>query len=236
MIVHSFESLATLDGAGIRYGIFLAGCPLRCAYCHNPDTQSAIGDEYTPEQLLKKIRRYKPYFSLGGGVTFSGGEPLLQAKELSALCSALKAESIGYVIDTSGNVPLSEDARAVLRGSDLILLDIKFPSEEDYKKYTGGTLGKAVELLSFAKSEGLRVRIRTVVIPNINDTESKMDEYLSVVTPYKSAIEDYELLGFHTMGFHKYEALRIENPMLGTPPMDRSRLSELNKYVREKLF
>ena len=236
MIVHSFESLATLDGGGLRYGIFLSGCPLRCSYCHNPDTQFGGGDEYTPEQLLKKIRRYKPYFRSGGGVTFSGGEPLLQAGELSSLCALLRHDGIGYAIDTSGNIPLTPEVKTVLRGSELILLDIKFPSEEEYKAQTGGTLTSALALLSFAMDEGLRVRIRTVVIPGNNDTEATMDKYASLVTPYISAIEDYELLGFHTMGFHKYEALGIKNPMLGTPPMDKPRLYELNAYIRNRLL
>ena len=236
MIVHSFESLATLDGGGLRYGIFLSGCPLRCNYCHNPDTQSSGGDEYTPEELFKKIRRYKPYFRSGGGVTFSGGEPLLQAGELSLLCALLCHDGIGYAIDTSGNVPLTEDVKNVLRGADLILLDIKFPSEKEYEGYTGGSLAKALALLHFALCEHISVRIRTVIIPNINDTEQALDKYSALVFPYLECIEDYELLGFHTMGFHKYEALGIQNPMLGTPPMDKVRLGQLNDYLREKLF
>lgn len=236
MHIHSFESLATLDGDGLRYGIFLSGCPLKCEYCHNPDTQGApCGEEYTAEELLKKILRYKTYFRSGGGVTFSGGEPLLQANELLPLCTLLSENSVGYAIDTSGNVPLTDNVKAILRGADLILLDIKFPTEAEYKSRTGGSLKMAIDVLKFAFCEGIRVRIRTVIIPGINDTECDIDKYIASVLPYKSVITKYELLPFHTLGFHKYDSLRIKNPMKRFPPMDKSRTEELQHYLNARL-
>lgn len=119
--IHSFESLATLDGEGIRYGVFFTGCPLRCAYCHNPDTWFKSGREYSAEELYSKIKRYKPYFKNGGGVTFSGGEPLLNASFINKVSPLLKQEGINYCLDTSGSVPLTD---AVKRCIDLSLIHI----------------------------------------------------------------------------------------------------------------
>jgi len=235
MKIHSFESLAALDGEGLRYGVFLSGCPLRCSFCHNPDTWAFVGTEYTPEALFKKICRYKPYFGTRGGVTFSGGEPLLQAAELSKLCALLKSASIGYAIDTSGNVPLSAEVCEVLRGADLILLDVKFHAEDEYKRQTGGSLISTLETLFFAASKKIKVRIRTVIIPGVNDSTAALDKYLALISPHKHAIAKYELLGFHTMGFFKYRELGIKNPLEATPPMDASRLSELQRYVDSKM-
>ena len=107
--IHSFESLAALDGVGIRYDIFFTGCPLRCAYCHNPDTWFKSDNNYTAEQIYKKIIRYKPYFKKGGGVTFSGGEPLLNAKFINEVYPMIAAEGIGYCLDTSGSVALTDE-------------------------------------------------------------------------------------------------------------------------------
>ena len=119
--IHSFESMAALDGDGIRYAVFFTGCPLRCAYCHNPDTWYKSGNEWSAEKLVNKIKRYKPYFKKGGGVTFSGGEPLLNAKFINESAVLLKAEGINYAIDTSGSVPLTEDVKTALDGADLVL-------------------------------------------------------------------------------------------------------------------
>lgn len=131
--IHSIESMAALDGEGIRYGVFFTGCPLRCVYCHNPDTWFGTGTEYTAEALAKKIKRYKPYFKNGGGVTFSGGEPLLNAEFINEISPLLKAEDIGYCLDTSGSVPLTDTVKACIDNADMVILDIKFYNEADYK-------------------------------------------------------------------------------------------------------
>ena len=116
-IIHSFESLAAVDGDGLRYGVFLAGCPLRCVYCHNPDTwEMGAGNAMEADALVRKILRYRPYFGENGGVTFSGGEPLLQAEFLCAVAEHLKKEGIGYVLDTSGEVLLTDAVKTLLLG------------------------------------------------------------------------------------------------------------------------
>ena len=223
--IHSFESLATRDGEGIRFGIFLGGCPLRCVYCHNPDTWDMKATKgYSPEELYTKIKRYTPYFrASGGGVTFSGGEPLLQAKALLPLCHKLTEGGISYTVDTSGALPLNEERREMLSMADHIILDLKFPSEEEYEKYTGASLAVVLDTLDFVTSQNKKIWVRTVVVPTINDSEEAMQRYLNVLLPYRDKIEKYELLPFHTMGFFKYENLGIRNPLshLNALPMER---------------
>lgn len=237
IFVHSFESLATRDGEGIRFGIFLGGCPLHCAYCHNPDTwDMGATREYTPEALYQKIKRYTPYFrASGGGVTFSGGEPLLQAKALLPLVSLLSENNISYTLDTSGALPLNEASRALISGADHIILDLKFPTEEEYKRYTGGSLDAVLDTLACAVSCGKKIWIRTVVVPTINDTTESMDRYLSVLAPYRASIERYELLPFHTMGFFKYEKLGIENSLSHLSALSPEQRDELQSYINRHL-
>ncbi len=233
-IIHSFESLAAVDGEGLRYAVFLAGCPLRCAYCHNPDTWKKQGREMDGEALVRKLARYKPYFGEDGGVTFSGGEPLLQAEFLRDMMSSLAREEIGYVIDTSGGVPLTDAVREVLGGAQSVLLDLKFPDEEAYRRYTGHGIGETMEMLAYLDSIGKKTRIRTVVVPGLNDSEEILRKYAELVKPF-SCVDRYELLGFHTMGFFKYEKLGLENPMKDIPPMDRDRLDRLQTFVNETM-
>lgn len=230
--IHSFESLAAVDGEGLRYDIFFTGCPLRCAYCHNPDTWHKSDIDMSAEEVFKKVRRYKPYFKNGGGVTFSGGEPLLNAKFINEITPMLKSENIGYCIDTSGSVDLTDDVKLAIDNADMIILDIKFYNKDDYKKYTGGDFDKFMKIGKNCTEKNKRLWLRTVVIPGINDTEADMDKYIELVRDFK--YEKYELLAFHTMGFFKYENLKIDNPLKDTKALDKSRLLELQKYLESK--
>lgn len=233
--VHSYESLAGVDGDGLRYAIFLSGCPLRCTCCHNPDTwETNKGQEISPEDFVKKVTRYKPYFKNGGGVTFSGGEPLLQAEFISECAPLLEAADISYVIDTSGAVSLTDNVKYALLGAESVLLDIKFPNDEEYFRYTGMDFSKTKAVLNFLEENKKRIVIRTVIIPGINDSEEKISEYAKLIAPYKS-VEKYELLPFHTLGFFKYEALGIENKLKNTEAMSKSRCDELQKYLNKLL-
>ena len=234
MRIHSFESLATLDGDGVRYAIYLNGCPLRCVYCHNPDTWGVSGDDYTAEDLFNKIKRYKPYFGQNGGVTFSGGEPLLSAPFINEVAPLLKDAGINYALDTSGQVDMTEDVKKVIIGSELVILDLKFWDNESYFKYTGKTMMKTLTTLYFLNAIEKRTWIRTVIVPGINDSKEVLDKYIEILKLYPF-IEKYELLGFHTMGFFKYEKLGIDNPLKNVPPMDQAKLKELQDYVNEKL-
>ena len=229
--IHSFESMAALDGDGIRYAVFFTGCPLRCAYCHNPDTWHKSGNEWTAERLVDKIKRYKPYFKNGGGVTFSGGEPLLNAPFIIETAKLLKKEGIGYAVDTSGSVELTDDIKAVLDGADLVILDLKFYNEESYKKYTKGKFENFVAVGKYCTDNNIRLWLRTVVVPNINDNEESIEKYAQFAKQFK--FEKYELLAFHTMGFFKYENLKIDNPLINTPALDKDRLKELQEYLNK---
>lgn len=231
--IHSFESMAALDGDGIRYAVFFTGCPLRCAYCHNPDTWYKSGNEWSAADLVKKIKRYKPYFKNGGGVTFSGGEPLLNAEFIIETGKLLKEEGINYAVDTSGSVPLTDDVKAVLDGADLVILDMKFYDEESYKKYTNGSFDNFVAVGKYCSEKGIRLWLRTVVIPNINDNEESIKRYAEFSKQFK--FEKYELLAFHTMGFFKYENLKIENPLKNTPALKKDKLENLQEYLNTLL-
>lgn len=232
-IVHSIESLAARDGTGLRCAVFLAGCPLRCVFCHNPDTWQKIGTEYSPDELLRKIARFKHYFGENGGVTFSGGEPLLQASFLAKMVPLLQKEGISYIIDTSGAASLSEDVRFVLKHAQAVLFDLKFWDDKSYLQNTGSDMEKPKKILSFLNSEKIDTVIRTVVIPGINDSEEILSRYLSHLEGL-SCVMDYELLGFHTMGFFKYEKLGIHNPLASTKALDPERLKELQTFLSEK--
>lgn len=232
MLVHSFESMGARDGEGIRFVVFLAGCPLRCVYCHNPDTQEPSGKEYTPEEIAKKALRYKPYFKSGGGVTFSGGEPLLQSDEIVKTASLLKKEGISYALDTSLALPLTDSVKEALIGADMVLADLKFPTNDEMIKYTGRGLSHTLDALHFLSEKGKRFIIRTVVVPDINDNENKLSEYLTLAEQFSP--EYYELLPFHTMGFFKYEEKGTPNPLANTPPMDKKKLDELKSFLGKK--
>lgn len=231
--IHSFESMAALDGDGIRYAVFFTGCPLRCAYCHNPDTWHKSGNDWTTDALVKKIRRYKPYFKNGGGVTFSGGEPLLNADFIVEAGQLLREENINYAIDTSGSVPLTDSVKKALDGADLVILDLKFYNSDDYAKYTKGKFENFIAIGKYCSKNGIRLWLRTVVVPNINDTEEHIIKYAEFSKQFK--LQKYELLAFHTMGFFKYDNLKIENPLKGTPALDKERLSQLQKILDDNI-
>ncbi len=232
--IHSFESMAAVDGEGVRYAVFLSGCPMRCVFCHNPDTWNMSKVSILPEELSQKISKYKPYFKNNGGVTFTGGEPLLQAEFIKETTVFLKKEGINYAVDTSGAAELTDTVKFVLKNAQTVLLDLKFPDNEGYLKYTGQTMEKTLNILDFLESIGKPTRIRTVIIPNINDTEEEIQKYIMHIKD-KKCVYKYELLAFHTMGFFKYDELKIENPLKDTEPLDMNVRDRLQKFVNSKL-
>lgn len=233
--VHSFESLAAVDGEGLRCAVFLAGCPLRCVYCHNPDTWFAKAGILTEAKTLAdKISRYKPYFSQKGGVTFSGGEPLCQAEFINETYAYLKEEGISYAIDTSGSVELGTQVKTALSNAEFVILDLKFWDDESYMRYTKHSIQNTLTTLEYLESIGKRTWIRTVIIPGINNTKEHIDRYL-VHIKNKSFIERYELLAFHTMGFFKYDNLGVENPLAKTEALSAEERIYLQNYVNTVL-
>lgn len=232
-ILHSIESLAAVDGTGLRCCFFLSGCPLRCVYCHNPDTWEMKGRGITPEALVKKARRYRPYFGENGGITFSGGEPLLQASFIREVVPLLQKENIPYILDTSGQIGLSDDVCYVLENCQSVLLDLKFWDDASYHKYAGCGIEHTIKTLDFLEKIGKPTLIRTVIVPGINDTTDHVDRYYDLISSY-TCVTDYELLAFHTMGFFKYDKLGLENPLKGTEALSQDKLSELKEYLSKK--
>jgi pyruvate formate lyase activating enzyme len=161
-------------------------------------------------------------------VTFSGGEPLLHASEINELAAMLNADGIGYALDTSGCVDLSDDVKTALQNADMVICDVKFWDDESYLKYTGRDMSRTLKILEYCNEWGKRILARTVIVPTINDTPEHIAKYCEIIGRFKSVFK-YELLGFHTMGFFKYENLGIANPLEGYEQMDVDALAKLQK-------
>ncbi|OJU08221.1 MAG: pyruvate formate-lyase 1-activating enzyme [Clostridiales bacterium 43-6] len=203
--IHSVESFGALDGPGIRFVVFFQGCPLRCLYCHNPDTwDSADGTEYTVNELVEKIKKYGSFLAKGG-VTLSGGEPLLQYEFVYALLKELKRQGIHTAIDTSGAVPLAKCGPAV-QTADMIILDIKAISEELCRRVTGADNRHALRLLDFCEEIGKPVWIRHVLVPDLTMDYRELEQMADYLKGYR-CISRIELLPFHKMGEYKWEAM-----------------------------
>lgn len=216
--VHSFESFGTVDGPGIRFVMFLQGCSLKCKYCHNRDTWNHCGGtEYSLEEILTKIEKYKNYFKpSGGGVTISGGEPLLQVKFLLELLPILKRDDIHVAIDTSGSFDLTEDIKKVINLADLFLLDIKCINDEICKDLTGVSNKKELAFAEYLNSIHKPMWIRQVLVPGITDHEEdllKLKEFIASL----SNVEKVEILPYHDMGRFKWEQLGLKYELDGVP-------------------
>lgn len=206
--VSSIQSLAALDGPGVRFAVFLAGCNLRCGYCHNPETQTQDGaKEYTAEALFKMAERYREYFGKDGGITLSGGEPLLQARFAREVFTLAKNAGINTCLDTSGTV-INEEVEALLSKTDRVLLDIKFTSEEQYKEYTGGSLDAVLRFLDLLFEKGIKTTVRQVIIPTLNDSKESLLRLKSLTRGY-TTIDSFEFLPFKKMCKTKYDNLGI---------------------------
>lgn len=224
--VHSLQSLGTVDGPGLRYVVFLQGCPLRCAYCHNPDTWDPAGGAVMgTEELVEKILRCRPYFGTEGGVTVSGGEPLLQAEFVTQLFARLKREGVHTALDTSGAGDLGK-APALLEVTDLVLLDLKFPTEEGYRQHCRGSLGQTEAFAALVAEKQVPLWVRHVVAPGLNDTLEDMAAVKSWAQR-QPTLEKIEWLPFHNLCLEKYQQLGVPFPLADTPPMDREKLDRL---------
>ena len=224
--VHSLQSLGTVDGPGLRYVVFLQGCPLRCVYCHNPDTwDPAGGAVMDTEELVEKILRCRPYFGAEGGVTVSGGEPLLQAEFVTQLFARLKREGVHTALDTSGAGDLGK-APALLEVTDLVLLDLKFPTEEGYRQHCRGSLGQTEAFAALVAEKQVPLWVRHVVAPGLNDTLEDMAAVKSWAQR-QPTLEKIEWLPFHNLCLEKYQQLGVPFPLADTPPMDREKLDRL---------
>ena len=231
--VHSIQSLGTVDGPGVRSVVFLSGCPLRCIYCHNPDTWECRESQLTDtDELAEKLLRFYSFIK-NGGVTFSGGEPLLQAEFVTEVTQRLKEKGLHVAIDTCGT-PLTPAAEQLIEIADLFLLDIKMTTEEDYKRYTGGSLSATMAFLDLLEKKKKDVWIRHVVVPGINDTEEDIKRLASLIKGY-TCIKKVELLPYKNLCLEKYRALNILFALAETPPMRAEELEGLER-VFERSF
>lgn len=224
--VNSIETFGLVDGPGIRTVVFLNGCKLRCKYCHNPEMWSMKEGNTPPEELVKKLLRYKPYFKRNnGGVTFSGGEPLLQSKFLIEVCKLLKEEDVHIVLDTSGVG--NGDYFEVLSYVDLVLFDIKQITEDGYLDITGLAMDESLKFIEVLNQLKKPVWIRQVIVPGIMDQENYLVGLVKFLSKFHE-VERVDFLPYHKMGEEKYKALNLEYTYSNIP--------EMNKEECEKLY
>ncbi len=228
--LHSIETFGAVDGPGIRTVFFMQGCPARCLYCHNPDSwDPAGGRDIDIDEVVHWAVRGMPYYGDKGGVTFSGGEPLLQGQFITEAMKALKKEGIGSAIDASGTY-VDEHTEEAIRNCDLVLLDIKHTDPERFKIITGREQETLLKLIDIINSFDRHVWIRNVVVPDINDTEEDIEALNGFIKKIRN-IDKVELLGYHTMAVQKYGKLGITYRLKGVPPMDADRLAQLKKLI-----
>lgn len=230
--VSKIETFGLVDGPGIRTVVFLSGCKLRCKYCHNPEMWQQQTPNYTPEELADKIIKNKPYFeSSNGGVTFSGGEPLLQSEFLIEVCKLLKKEKIHIALDTSGVG--NGNYEEILSYIDLVLLDIKHTNKEGYKDITGSNIDESYKFIEVLNKSNKPVWIRQVIIPEIMDNEKYLQELKTQIEKINN-IQKIEFLPYHTLGKEKYKELNIKYPYEHLESMDSIKCQELyNKFINE---
>ncbi len=231
--IHSLESFGTVDGPGVRFVAFMQGCPLRCLFCHNPDTWNPQGScqyEFTPKQLLDEVVRYRSFIK-NGGVTVSGGEPLMQADFVSEFFRLCHSEGIHTAVDTSGAL-ITERVLNMLDNTDLVLLDIKTMDPELYTRLTGVRQENNLAFLDILEERGITTWIRHVVVPGLTDNDKWLRQLGQYVMRY-DCVEKIEILPYHTLGEYKYQKLGLEYSLDGVPPLSAERASEIRKIMSE---
>lgn len=231
--IHSTESFGTVDGPGIRFVVFFQGCPLRCKYCHNPDTWAfGTGHEMTAEELMKEYDSYKEFLK-SGGITATGGEPLAQPEFLAELFSLAKSKGVHTCLDTSAGVyNPAEHSKIdeVLKYTDLVMLDIKHIDSEEHKKLTGLDNKNILAFAEHLRDLNIPVWIRHVVVPEITDNDDelfRLGEYLSTLTNLKAL----DVLPYHDMAKPKYKELGIEYPLGDTPALTKERAVHAREVI-----
>jgi len=231
--IHSIDTFSTLDGPGIRTVIFMQGCHLRCKYCHNPDTwelESSTASKYTVDELMKIIRRGKPYYDAsGGGITFSGGEPLLQHMFIKETFIKCRAEKISTAIDSSFYVSTSR-VLELIPFTDLVLADIKQMDDEKSRYLTGTSNLLNLQNLELINEHGIPIWIRYVVVPGWTDAIGDIKKMANFVAKL-SSVERIDLLPYHSLGKHKWDILGLEYELKNTEPPAQSLLQELVRKI-----
>ena len=229
--VHSIQSLGTVDGPGLRFVVFLQGCNLRCKCCHNPDTWEKQGEkQFTAEEIVEKAIKYKEYFGKKGGITLSGGEPLLQADFCYEVFKLCHENGINTCLDTSGSL-FNQKIKKLLTETDRVLLDIKYTNDADYLENVGCSLEKPLEFLKHLNKNKIPTTIRQVIIPTINDSAENIEKINEIVKEY-SCIDKVELLPFKKICQTKYDSMKIEFPFANMDTPTKETMNKLNKLLK----
>ncbi|MCT4618303.1 MAG: pyruvate formate-lyase-activating protein [Marinisporobacter sp.] len=227
--IHSVETCGTVDGPGIRYVLFLSGCPLRCKYCHNPDTwASPMYKSMTIDEVMGDVKKYKPYFSFSkGGITLSGGEATLQWEFVEELFKACKDEKIHTCLDTSGYCDL-ENAEKFLAYTDLVLLDIKQINNKKHKELTGVDNTKILQFAKYLNEKNIPTWIRYVLVPEYSDDEEDVDDLCQFLKDLNN-VEKVEVIPYHEMGVAKWEELNLTYSLKHIKPPTRENIERIKK-------
>lgn len=229
--VHSFQSLGTVDGPGVRYVVFLQGCNLRCKCCHNPDTWDLSGgSEFTPLQIVEKAEKYREYFGEQGGITLSGGEPLIQTNIAIEIFSLCHQKSINTCLDTSGSI-INENTKKLLALTDRVLLDVKYTNNEQYRQNVGCSLDTVMEFLGILNEMKIPTTLRQVIIPTVNDTKENVQALKSIMAAH-TCVDKIELLPFRKICQTKYDAMKLEFPFGNLPTPTPTQMAELNNLLK----
>ena len=230
--VHSIESFGTVDGPGIRFVLFLQGCHLQCKYCHNRDTWDVNGGEFKSlDDIFDKIMRYKNYIYPNGGVTMTGGEPLLQSKFIFELFKKLKKEGIHTCVDTSGSLPLTDDIKNVLSVTDLVLLDIKHIDDAKCKELVGVSNKLELNFARYLSDNNIPIWIRQVLVPGYTDDENDLLKLRDFLNTLKT-VERVEILPYHNMGEFKWKKLGFSYPLEGVRQANQADVDRAKKILR----
>ncbi len=228
--VNSIQSLGASDGPGVRFVVFLQGCNLRCGCCHNPETQGSGGTQMSAGEITEKASRFREYFGERGGITLSGGEPLLQAAFASEVFSLCKERGINTCLDTSGSV-WNEDVAALLEVTDHVLLDIKYTLDEQYHEYAGCDMARVLDFLSELDRRKIPTTLRQVIIPTLNDNEDNILRLREIAAAHP-CVEKTELLPFKKICQTKYDDLGIEFPFSHLPTPTRAEMARLEELLK----
>ncbi|MGL6064412.1 MAG: pyruvate formate-lyase-activating protein [Fusobacteriaceae bacterium] len=231
--IQSIETFGTVDGPGVRYVIFLQGCPLRCEYCHNPETWDSNNYNLalTPTEVFEDFMKYKSFYEENGGITVSGGEPLGQGKFITELFKICKNNNIHTTLDTSGYF-LNDDIKLLLEYTDLVLMDIKSLDKDIYKKITTQEIDNSLIFLDYLNNLNKDIWVRQVIIPEVNDNVEGIKKLVKFCSNMKN-IKKVELLPFHKLANEKYKILKIINPMENVAPPSKEVMNKLNGVVEE---
>lgn len=229
--IHSFESFGTVDGPGVRFVIFMQGCSLSCKYCHNRDAwQLNAGQKLSTDDVIKEVLKYKNYIMPNGGVTVTGGEPLLQVKFLIELFTKLKDLGIHTAIDTSGMVDITEDIKKLLSLTDLVLLDIKHINDEKCKDLVGRSNVQELNFAKYLSDNNIPIWIRQVIIPGITDDEKDLLDLKDFISSLKT-VEKVELSPYHEMGKYKWTELGFKYELEHISPATSQDIERAKKIL-----